>query len=231
MLLCLAPEPLPPGPCPWGAPWAPGSRGKSLQSSWEGLALGYPCCGLWEGSPTLAFHVHPLLIFLSPLLLFLYTLNASFGHPSPCYGRSPQGEQDPDSRGVWTGRTGSLFSGTRWWAGRPSQSPAGAIREDFPEEVTARLLDREEDLLCISCPHETGAQGPPDGQLCIAPGAEFEITSCFRFWASPSPPPPPTPGGKMIRTPPSPSWLVRSTSRQRSAVHGQRESQAAAPGR
>lgn len=73
---------------------------------------------------------------------------------------------------------GNLFvRGTVVWR-KACQSPADEIREDFPEEVMAKLLYREEkELLCALCPPETGAQGPPDGQPCIAPGAEFETTS------------------------------------------------------
>lgn len=41
-----------------------------------------------------------------------------------------------------------------------------------------KLLYREEkEPLCILYSHEAGAQGPPNDQLCIAPGAEFETTS------------------------------------------------------
>lgn len=67
---------------------------------------------------------------------------------------------------------GSLFvRGTVVWR-KASQSPEGEIREDFPEEVMVKLLYREEkEPLCILYPHETGAQGPPNDQLCIAPGA------------------------------------------------------------
>lgn len=54
--------------------------------------------------------------------------------------------------------------GTVVWR-KACQSPADEIREDFSEEVMAKLLYREEkELPCALCLHETGAQGPPDGQ-------------------------------------------------------------------